>query len=131
MRIQGITIPDNKRLEIGLTALYGVGRTRARAVLAAAGVDFAKKPTDVSADDENKIREALEEYTIEGDLKREMSANIKRLKDISSYRGNRHSRSLPMRSRTKTNARTVPSGISARHRSRATMGSGRTKVSKT
>ncbi|OGD68948.1 30S ribosomal protein S13 [Candidatus Campbellbacteria bacterium RIFCSPLOWO2_02_FULL_35_11] len=125
MRILGITIPEEKRLEIGLTALYGVGRSRAHDVLTKAGVDFGKKPKDLSVDDENKIREFLEAYRIEGDLKRDISGNIKRLKDISSYRGSRHAKKLPARGQsTKTNSRTVRGNV------RKTMGSGRTKVDK-
>lgn len=125
MRILGITIPDNKRLDMGLTALFGVGRSRARTILTAAGIDFAKKAKDANADDENKIRMAVESYKLEADLKREIGGNIKRLKDIKSYRGMRHARRLPARGqRTKTNARTLK-GV------KKTMGSGRKKESKT
>src|SRR3990167_108764 len=107
MRLLGITIPEEKRLEIGLTTLFGVGRSRARKILTEAGVDFAKKSKDASIDDENKIRTIIESMTLEGDLKREVSANVKRLKDIKAYRGVRHMRGLPVRGqRTKTNSRT-------------------------
>ncbi|MBI3019861.1 MAG: 30S ribosomal protein S13 [Parcubacteria group bacterium] len=124
MRISGITIPDKKQLEFGLTVLYGVGRSRARKILSEAGVKRDAKPADVSADDENKIRRSIEQFKIEGDLKRHISSNIKRLKDIGSYRGSRHSRGLPSRGqRTKTNARTLRGA-------RKTMGSGKRKVEK-
>jgi len=125
MRIAGITIPDNKRLEIGLTAVYGVGRARARAILDEAKVDHGARPGDLSADTENKLRELIESAPIEGDLKRQVSQNVKRLKDISSYRGGRHSRNLPARGqRTKTNSRTVRGNV------RKTMASGKRKVEK-
>ena len=119
MRILGITIPEEKRLEIGLTTLYGIGRSRARQILGEAGVDVAKKSKELSIEQENKIRSLIEALTIEGDLKREVAANIRRLKDIKSYRGTRHMRNLPVRGqRTKTNART-------KRGARKTMGTGR------
>lgn len=127
MRIAGITIPDNKRIEIGLTAVYGVGRSLAHKVLDKAKVSYDKKGKDITSTEENKIREAMEaiKIKVEGDLKREKSGNIKRLKDIKSYRGSRHAKSLPARGqRTKTNSRTVRGNI------RKTMGSGRVKVDK-
>ena len=125
MRIAGITIPDNKRLEIGLTAVYGVGRSRARKILFDAKIDIGKKPKDITPEEENKIRKSVESYRIEGDLKREVSGNIKRLKDIKSYRGTRHMKRLPARGqRTKTNARTLRGNV------RKTMGSGRRKADK-
>lgn len=125
MRILGITIPDEKRLEIGLTALFGVGRSRAQKVLDKAKINHGKKAKDLSVDEENKIREILESYKIEGDLKREVSGNVKRLKDIQSYRGSRHAKRLPVHGQsTKTNSRTVRGNV------RKTMGSGRTKVDK-
>lgn len=126
MRIAGITIPDNKRLEFGLTALYGVGRSRARAILREAKVPAHAKAGDISAQDEQRIRAAVEQHKIEGDLKREVAGNIKRLKDIGSYRGSRHAKRLPARGqRTKTNSRTIRGNV------RKTMGSGRRKVEKT
>lgn len=126
MRISGITIPDNKRLEIGLTAIYGIGRVRALSILKDAKVDFGKKAKDVSAVEENKIRAIIETFKTEGDLKRIVSQNIKRLKDIKSYRGSRHAKRLPARGqRTKTNSRTIRGNV------RKTMGSGRRKVEKT
>jgi small subunit ribosomal protein S13 len=127
MRILGITLPDEKRMEIALTAIYGIGRPRAHKILKDAGVDFGKKAKELSMDEENKIRNIIEQggFKIEGDLKREVSANIKRLKDIKAYRGVRHMRRLPARGqRTKTNARTLK-GV------KKTMGSGRRKTEKT
>jgi small subunit ribosomal protein S13 len=124
MRILGITIPDNKRLEIGLTSLYGVGRSRAQEILDKAEVEYGKKSKDLTQDEENRIRTIVETYKIEADLKREVSGNIKRLKDIKSYRGSRHAKRLPARGqRTKTNARTLK-GV------KKTMGTGRKKEAK-
>ncbi len=126
MRILGITIPNNKRLDISLTALYGIGRARATRILKEAKVDASKRSDDLSADEENAIRKIVEAMTIEGTLKREISANIKRLKDIKAYRGVRHMRKLPVYGqRTKTNSRTVRGNV------RKTMASGRRKESKT
>ncbi len=125
MRILGITIPDNKRLEIALTALYGIGRSRALSVLEKAKVDKALKPKDLTVEQENDIRKIIETFRIEGDLKREVASNIKRLKDIKTYRGSRHARRLPARGqRTKTNSRTIRGNV------RKTMGSGRKKEDK-
>ena len=119
MRILGITIPEEKRLEIGLTTLFGVGRSRARIILEKAGVPLGTKSKEVSIEQENKIRSVIDNLTLEGDLKREVAGNIKRLKDIKTYRGLRHLRNLPVRGqRTKTNARTKR-GV------RKTMGTGR------
>lgn len=119
MRILGITIPENKRIEIGLTILYGVGRSKAHKILDEAKVPYELKPKDISIDQENAIRKMIETFKIEGDLKREVAANIKRLKDIKSYRGSRHARNLPVRGqRTKTNART-------KRGAKKTMGTGR------
>lgn len=125
MRISGITIADHKRLEVGLTVLYGVGQPRARAILKKAGISPDTPGKDITEEAENKIRDILKEYTLEGDLRREVSANVKRLKDIKAYRGVRHSRHLPVRGqRTKTNSRT------AHGNKRSTMGSGKRKVDK-
>lgn len=125
MRISGITLPEKKRMEIALTEVYGIGRPRALQILSDAGVDAGKKPLDLTSDEEAKIREKVEEFTIEGDLKREISNNIKRLKDIQAYRGMRHSKRLPARGqRTKTNSRTVRGNV------RKTMGSGKRSVEK-
>ena len=126
MRISGINIPNEKRLEIGLTAIFGIGRARAHKILETAKIDFGRKADTLSTDEENQIRRAVEEYKLEGDLKREVAGNVKRLKDIGSYRGMRHSRGLPSRGqRTKTNSRTRRGNV------RKTMGSGRKKVEKT
>jgi len=126
MRILGITLPENKRIEISLTAIYGIGRSRARRILLQTKVDPATKSKDISVDQENAIRKLVESYRIEGDLKREVAGNIKRLKDIKAYRGLRHARHLPARGqRTKTNSRTVRGNV------RKTMGSGRRKEEKT
>ena len=125
MRISGITIP-NKRVVYALTALYGIGPSRSATILAAAKIDLNKKADDLTADEENAIRKQLEGLKLEGDLKREVSGNIKRLKDIGAYRGLRHGKKLPVRGqRTKTNSRTVRGNV------RKTMGSGRRKESKT
>ena len=108
MRILGITIPENKRIEIGLTVLFGVGRSLAHKILDKAKVPHGLKPKEVSVEQENAIRKIIEGYKIEGDLKREVAQNIKHLKDIKSYRGSRHAKNLPSRGqRTKTNARTL------------------------
>lgn len=126
MRILGITIPNEKRLEIGLTALYGIGKSRAKKILDQVGIDHGAKASELSIDQENEIRKIVEAFKIEGNLKREVSANIKRLKDIKAYRGIRHSRGLPARGqRTKSNSRTVRGNV------RKTMASGRRKVEKT
>jgi small subunit ribosomal protein S13 len=125
MRLFGVTIPDKKRLDIGLTAIYGVGRSRAHAVLAAAKVDPALTCADIGEAEEARIRAALESFRLEGELRREISGNIKRLRETKAYRGIRHIRHLPVRGqRTKTNARTVRGNV------RKTMGSGRKKVEK-
>ncbi len=125
MRIIGITIPEEKRLEIGLTVLFGIGRSRAKEILEKAGVDFGAKPKDLSVDQENAIRKEVEAHKIEGDLKREIASNIKRLKDIKSYRGSRHAKSLPSRGqRTKSNSRTRRGNV------RKTMGTGRKAADK-
>ena len=120
MRILGITLPEEKRIEIGLTVLYGIGRPLAHTILDEAGVEYGLKPKDISVDQENAIRKAIEKHKIEGDLKREVAANVKRLKDIKAYRGLRHMRGLPSRGqRTKTNSRTRRGNV------RKTMGTGR------
>lgn len=125
MRILGITIPDTKKLDIALTVLYGVGRARATYILKTAKVDSNIKAKDLTVEQENEIRKIIESFKIEGDLKREVASNIKRHKDIKTYRGSRHSRRLPVRGqRTKTNSRTVRGNI------RKTMGSGRKKEEK-
>ena len=125
MRIAGITIPEKKPLMVGLTAVYGVGRSRAEHILDKLGIDRNARPGDLQTEDENAIRRELEQYSIEGDLRREESANIKRLKDTGSYRGTRHNKGLPARGQqTKTNSRTVRGNV------RKTMGSGKRTVEK-
>jgi small subunit ribosomal protein S13 len=126
MRISGITIPANKKVIIGLTSVYGVGISTAKKILKDVGVDEANRISDVSLDQEAQIRKIIEAMNIEGNLKREVASNIKRLKDIKCYKGIRHMRRLPVNGqRTKTNSRTIRGNV------RATMGSGRRKESKT
>ncbi|MFA5095127.1 MAG: 30S ribosomal protein S13 [Candidatus Paceibacterota bacterium] len=126
MRILGITVPDEKRLEIGLTVLFGVGISTARKILKQVSIDVGKKAKDLTPDEENKIRTIIESMKIEGNLKREIAGNIKRLKDIKTYRGIRHMKRLPVRGqRTKSNSRTVRGNV------RKTMASGKRKESKT
>ena len=106
-RIAGINIPPQKHAEIGLTAIFGIGRTRARKICEVCEIDYAKKIKDLTDSDLEKIRDYIAQFTIEGDLRRETTMNIKRLMDIGCYRGFRHRRGLPMRGqRTRTNART-------------------------
>lgn len=106
-RILGVDLPRNKSMKIAIRSIFGVGPKRAIDVLAAAGVNIDKKSNDLTEDEVQKIRTALDEYTVEGDLRREVGLNIKRLKDLGCYRGIRHRRSLPCRGqRTHTNART-------------------------
>lgn len=106
-RIAGINIPPHKHTEIGLTSIYGIGRTTAQKICTAAGIAFDKKVKDLNDGDLEKIREEVGKLTIEGDLRRELSMNIKRLMDLGCYRGFRHRRGLPLRGqRTRTNART-------------------------
>lgn len=126
MRILGITVPNEKHLDIGLTCFFGIGIPMARKILKEADVPFTKKASELTTEEENTIRKIIEAMKIEGNLKREISGNIKRLKDIKAYRGVRHMRQLPTRGqRTKTNSRTVRGNV------RKTMGSGRRKESKT
>lgn len=126
MRISGITIPEKKRLDISLTAVYGIGRTRAKNILQTLKIEENKTAKDLTANQENSIRKEIEAFKIEGDLKRETAQNIKRLKDVKCYRGVRHLRKMPVRGqRTKTNSRTVRGNV------RKTMGSGRRKAEKT
>ncbi len=106
-RIAGINIPPHKHAEIGLTSIYGIGRPTAQKICANAGVPLDRKIKDLTDSDLEKIREEIGRLTIEGDLRREMSINIKRLMDLGCYRGFRHRRGLPVRGqRTRTNART-------------------------
>lgn len=107
-RIAGITLPPEKRIEIGLTYIYGIGRSKANKILEEAKIDKNKKVKDLTEDEVNKIRQIIEKREkIEGDLRKEVAMNIKRLIDIGCYRGLRHKRNLPVRGqRTRTNART-------------------------
>ena len=107
-RIAGVDLPSKKRAEIGLTYIYGIGRTRAKSILFRCGIDFNKKIGDLAEDEVNHIRTILEaEGSVEGDLRKEISMNIKRLIEMGSYRGLRHRRGLPTRGqRTHTNSRT-------------------------
>lgn len=126
-RIAGVSLPSQKRVVIALQYIYGVGATRAQQVLAKAKVDENVRVKDLSADQENTIRNIVEkEYRVEGDLRRDNLSNVKRLKDIGSYRGTRHAKGLPVRGqRTKTNSRTVRGNV------RKTAGSGRRMLTKT
>jgi small subunit ribosomal protein S13 len=107
-RIAGVDLPMNKRIEIGLTYIYGIGRAQSIRILTAAGINFDTKVRELNDDEINKIRKLIEEqYRVEGDLRKDTSFNIKRLMEIGSYRGLRHRRGLPVRGqRTHTNART-------------------------
>ena len=107
-RIAGVDLPPNKRVEIALTYIYGIGRAQSNNILSSAGVDVNTKVRELNDDDVNKIRKVIEEqHQVEGDLRKEISFNIKRLMEVGSYRGFRHRRGLPTRGqRTHTNART-------------------------
>lgn len=124
MRLAGINIPDNKRIEISLTYIYGIGRSLAQDILKASDINAAKKPTQLTPEEVNKIKEFIEKkYKIEGELKQLIKSNIKRLKEIHCYRGIRHEKKLPVRGqRTKTNSRTVRGNV------RKTVGSGKRKA---
>lgn len=126
VRIAGITLP-NKRIEVALTYIYGIGRSRAVAILEKCGVNPDTRVNDLIEVDVNRLREQIEKHhRVEGELRRDIQANIKRLKEIGSYRGSRHAKGLPVRGqRTKTNSRTVRGNV------RRTMGSGRSKLTKT
>ena len=106
-RIAGINIPNHQHAEIALTAIYGIGRSRAQAILAAAGVQGSRKIKDLNDSELDRIRESVAKFTVEGDLRREVQMSIKRLIDLQCYRGSRHRKGLPVRGqRTRTNART-------------------------
>lgn len=106
-RIAGVNIPNHKHAEIALTAIYGIGRARARLICAQAGVDPSAKIKDLSEELVDKLREGVAKFVVEGDLRREVTMSIKRLMDLGCYRGVRHRRGLPVRGqRTRTNART-------------------------
>lgn len=124
VRIAGVNIPNEKRIEIALTYIFGIGRTRSNKILEMAGVDRNIRVKDLKEADTNRLREIVEKkFTVEGDLRREVQSNIKRLREIGCYRGLRHAKHLPVRGqRTKTNSRTV------RGNKRVTMGSGKSKA---
>ena len=126
VRIAGVNIPDNKKIPVSLSYIYGIGRPLAVRILAAARVDADKRAKDLTAQEVNKLRDIIEKsYKVEGELRREVTLNIKRLKDIGSYRGTRHKRNLPSRGqRTKTNSRTRRGNV------RKTMTSGKRKMEK-
>ena len=107
-RIAGIDLPRNKRIEVALTYIYGIGRSTSQGILAKAGVDFNTRSDDLTEEEVAKIRKIIDnEYKVEGDLRREVTMNVKRLMDLGCYRGLRHRRGLPVRGqKTKTNART-------------------------
>jgi small subunit ribosomal protein S13 len=106
-RIAGVNIPNHQHAVIALTSIYGIGRARSRAICAAAGIAGSTKMKDLSDNDMEKLREQVAKFTVEGDLRREVTMNIKRLMDLGCYRGTRHRRGLPARGqRTRTNART-------------------------
>lgn len=106
-RIAGINLPNHKHIEIALTSIYGIGRHTAQNICDAAGLDRTRKVSQLSEEDAEKLRQAVARYQVEGDLRREVSMNIKRLMDLGCYRGLRHRRGLPVRGQnTKTNART-------------------------
>jgi len=126
VRIAGVNIPDDKRIEIALTYIFGIGRSTANDILEKVGIDKDTRTKNLTSEDIIKLRNEIESnYILEGELKRKIMLNIKRLKDIGCYRGLRHMRGLPVRGqRTKTNTRTV------RGNKRVTMGSGRRSVEK-
>lgn len=106
-RIAGVDLPKRKRMEIALTYIYGIGLTTSRKILDGAKISYDTKTDDITEDEINKLRAELEQYEVEGDLRRKVALSIKRLSEINSYRGMRHRRGLPARGqRTKTNART-------------------------
>tara|TARA_R110002167_G_scaffold360768_1_gene578540 strand:+ start:1078 stop:1434 length:357 start_codon:yes stop_codon:yes gene_type:complete len=106
-RIAGINVPDHKHADVALTAIYGVGRNTARDICSKIGISATTKIKDLTEEQVESLRQEVQKYTVEGDLRREVSMNIKRLIDLGTYRGRRHRRNLPVRGqRTKTNART-------------------------
>ena len=126
MRISGVSIPDNKQLAYALPLIFGIGPARARDILSKAGIAATRKGSELSNEEEQRVRSLAESFVIEGELRREIGQNIKRLKDIHSARGERHSRGLPVRGqRTKTNSRTRRGNV------RKTMTSGRRTLEKT
>lgn len=123
-RILGITIPDNKKIAYSLTYIYGIGFSASKIILRSANVNPDKKAKDLTDEELNKIQKLIEKnYKVEGDLRRDVSQNIKRLKEIGTWRGIRHIRKLPIHGRSKTNSRTLRGNV------RKTMGSGRKDTS--
>ena len=119
-RISGIVIPDNKKVNIALTYIYGIGPVSSKLILKSAGIEMDKKAVELTAEEVNKIQNIIDKnFQVGGELKREIQKNIQRLKEIGSWRGTRHSRRLPIHGRTKTNSRTTRGNV------RKTMGSGR------
>ena len=127
LRISGVNIPDDKRIEISLTYIFGIGNSTASQIMEELGIDKLKRTKDLTEEEQNEIRAYVEKrLKVEGELKHEIRDNIKRLKEINCYRGTRHQKGLPVRGqRTKTNTRTVRGNV------RKTMGSGRVKTEKT
>jgi small subunit ribosomal protein S13 len=125
-RIAGVTLPAQKRTDIGLTYIYGIGHVTAKKIIAETGIDGAIRVKDLTEAQANKLRDSVEKnFKVEGELRREVLSNIKRLKDVGAYRGTRHIKGLPARGqRSKTNSRTV------RGNTRKTMGSGKRKLDK-
>ena len=119
-RLLGINIPDNKKILYSMTYLYGIGQSSSVVILRSAGIDANKLAKDLTVDELNKIQKIIEKsYKVEGDLRKDIGQNIKRLKEIGSWRGLRHARKLPIHRRSKTNSRTLRGNV------RKTMGSGR------
>ena len=119
-RISGVNIPDNKRIEIALTYIYGIGPTSAKLILDTVKISVDKRAKDLTSDEVAKIQGIIDKnYQVEGELRREILDNVKRLKEVGTWRGIRHARKLPIHGRTKTNSRTLRGNI------RKTMGSGR------
>ncbi len=127
MRIVGVNIPDNKKVEVALTYIYGVGTTRAKELTHKAKIDNSKRARELTPEELSKIKTLIEEsFKIEGELRQALKQNINRLKNIKSYRGSRHAKRLPARGqRTKTNSRTIRGNV------RVTAGSGKRKLTKT
>jgi len=127
LRISGVNIPDDKRIEVSLTYIYGIGQSTATKILKELEIDTLKRTKDLSEEEQNKIRTHIEKrIKVEGELKHSIRDNVKRLKEVGCYRGTRHQKGLPVRGqRTKTNTRTVRGNV------RRTMGSGRVKTEKT
>lgn len=122
-RIFGVAIPDNKKVVFSLPYLYGIGLATSKIILNSAGIDPEKKASELTADEIGKIQKIIERnYKVEGDLRKDVGQNIKRFKELGSWRGLRHARRLPIHGRTKTNSRTTRGNV------RKTMGSGRSKA---